>query len=333
MKAGSKVHKKLEMQVHEVVPVDVQTREDGWGLRIWNMIQGLRTLRATGLTRELEVWAQIDGQVVNGIIDELGYECPDPELQAGVDASLAEASDEVPADTQRVYLTDVKSRALRNRGTLPSGASLRPTQMQLMLYRHLLLTLCNSTIDDAVPVLARSRIDPHGQFSDQFISEISSLDFSFLPGNALDSGSNADDVPSSSGALASQQSAAHELSEHNTPLSLWSLMLQELAATFGPNPDSCLSPVLRAEFRAQGSGEFLGQRTFIHDEELLASYVEDKLGWWRGQREPRGVQVQEAFKCGICEFAEGCEWRLSKVREGVERMRMRDQAKGRRSVS
>src|ERR1700712_809658 len=38
MKQGSKVHQKLEDQVHTTVKVDIQTKEDAWGLRIWNVI-------------------------------------------------------------------------------------------------------------------------------------------------------------------------------------------------------------------------------------------------------------------------------------------------------
>ncbi|KAL9578657.1 MAG: hypothetical protein Q9212_005583 [Teloschistes hypoglaucus] len=81
MKRGSAVHKTLEEEVHRTIVVDIQTKEDAWGLRIWNIIQGLRTLRETGMTRELEVWGMFDGQVVNGVIDELSYTCPDPELE------------------------------------------------------------------------------------------------------------------------------------------------------------------------------------------------------------------------------------------------------------
>lgn len=78
MRQGTKVHKKLEDEVHTTVSVSIATKEDRWGLRIWNIVQGLRTLRETGRTRELEVWGVVDGEVVNGVIDELSYECPDP---------------------------------------------------------------------------------------------------------------------------------------------------------------------------------------------------------------------------------------------------------------
>ncbi|RMJ24488.1 hypothetical protein PHISP_04647 [Aspergillus sp. HF37] len=94
MKQGTTIHKGLEEEVHTTVPVEITTKEDAWALRIWNVVQGLRTLREFGTTRELEVWGLVDGELVTGVIDQLSYECPDPELEAsaaahyaGVDAS------------------------------------------------------------------------------------------------------------------------------------------------------------------------------------------------------------------------------------------------------
>lgn len=91
MKQGTAVHKVLEEEVHVTVPVDITTKEDGWALRIWNIIQGLRTLREYGMTRELEIWGCIDGEIVTGIIDQLSYICPDSELEASADAFYADA--------------------------------------------------------------------------------------------------------------------------------------------------------------------------------------------------------------------------------------------------
>ncbi len=76
MKQGTVVHKSLEDQVHKTVPITIQSKEDAWGLRIWNTIQGLRTLRDRGMTRELEIWGVVDGQVISGVIDELSYLAP-----------------------------------------------------------------------------------------------------------------------------------------------------------------------------------------------------------------------------------------------------------------
>lgn len=91
MMQGTAVHKVLEDEVHTTVPVDITTKEDGWALRIWNVIQGLRTLRTYGLTRELEVWGLVEGEIVTGIIDQLSYICPDPKLEASAAQHYADA--------------------------------------------------------------------------------------------------------------------------------------------------------------------------------------------------------------------------------------------------
>lgn len=90
MKKGSTIHKTLEDEVHTTVPVEITTKEDAMALRIWNIIQGLRSLREFGMTRELEIWGLVDGELVNGVIDQLSYECPDPELEATAAAHYAD---------------------------------------------------------------------------------------------------------------------------------------------------------------------------------------------------------------------------------------------------
>ncbi|KAL4996617.1 exonuclease V [Aspergillus recurvatus] len=92
MKKGSTIHKTLEDEIYTTVPVEVTTKEDALALRIWNIIQGLRTLREFGITRELEIWGLVDGELVNGVIDQLSYECPDTETEASAASHYAEAA-------------------------------------------------------------------------------------------------------------------------------------------------------------------------------------------------------------------------------------------------
>ncbi|KAL2411620.1 hypothetical protein ABEF92_005153 [Exophiala dermatitidis] len=106
MKQGTAVHQALEDEVHATVEVTVTKKEDSWGLRIWNVIQGLRTLRATGRTRELEVWGFIGGELVNGVIDELSYECPDPKLEK---QSLKHLLSSSKQDSERFLLPEYQA--------------------------------------------------------------------------------------------------------------------------------------------------------------------------------------------------------------------------------
>lgn len=330
MKQGTKVHKVLEAQVHQVVPVDVETREDGWALRIWNIIQGLRTLRETGMTRELEVWGVIDGQVINGVIDEVSYTCPDPELeealqkakrtpnQKTITESFASQSVNAsawltpPRPDRKVYLTDVKTRSVKS---LPKGASLRPMQMQLMLYHRLLTELATNKVSADV-VFNRYHLNTQTPLSDSFIAAIASLDDSFVQQT---------DRPSA--AFNDNPTAISELSQHNSLTQLWSLMITEFQQTI-PSADA-MGLVLAAEFRSQKDGAVIGSKSFAYDDEVHRAYVADGMRWWQGERAARGVEIEEAFKCGICEFAESCEWRIRKMEEATQRFRERRDARTR----
>ena len=336
MKQGTKVHEELESQVHEVVQVDVQSKEDGWGLRIWNIIQGLRTLRATGLTRELEVWGLIDGQVVNGIIDELSFECPDQNLEdATNEAEIAAAAAQTPDNqmtideffakrgksrnpwidfdpmddsVRKVYITDIKTRASK---FLPALSSMRPTRMQLMLYRRLLLSLATNNVPRET-VFARYQLDPVAPFSNMFVDAISSLDFNFV---------HDADLNEEAARFNGQEGSVFELQKHNSLTQLWDLMLREFAQTI-PTAEA-LGSVLQVEFRSQANGEILGHRIFRYDQDIMESYVDDEMKWWRGEREARGVDIEDAFKCRLCEFAESCDWRMQKIEDAVATSRKR----------
>ncbi|KAI9681622.1 MAG: hypothetical protein M1829_000819 [Trizodia sp. TS-e1964] len=324
MKRGSTVHKALEEQVHTTIAVATTTREDAWALRLWNVIQGLRTLRETGLTRELEVWGLIEGEVVVGIIDQLSFTCPDDELAAKEDA---EAAGEQAQDAggggggggeggQKLYLTDIKTRAAAN---VPHGASFRPTLLQLMLYHRLLTSL--PTLD--FPALfARYRLSPDSPFSDVLIAQVAALPgYGEICPSPPASPSSTEDfitVPTSPDALSL-------LLRHNTLAGLFPLLQRELRLTLPPGG---ISRVLAAEYHsAVAGGGVTGVKTFLYDARVLGRWLADAMRWWRGEREARGVEVAEAWKCRGCEFAEGCEWREGKVEEGLRRGRERMRAR------
>lgn len=330
MKAGSEIHKALEDEVHTVVPVQVKTKEDRFGLRIWNTIQGLRCLRETGLTRELEIWGVIEGQVINGVIDELSYTCPDPELEeqlelseveksggtlplgqlsieqafAKAGAATLESSPEVAwlrtlKHDRQVYIADVKTRGVRS---LPTGASLRPTWMQLMLYRRLLESLCLNTVD-AETVLTRYNLAPLERFSDVLMQELG--------------GTGGEDVQIPD-AYVSDALGLDDLRAHPNLLSLWSLMITEFQEAI-----ATVSNILRAEFRYSQTGRIIGNELTVYSSDTIDKYVKEEMEWWKGNREAKGVEIEEAFKCRVCDFADECSWRKTKIEEATEKHRLR----------
>ncbi|KAF2835030.1 hypothetical protein M501DRAFT_1026961 [Patellaria atrata CBS 101060] len=320
MKQGSRIHKVLEEQIHIAVPVDVQTKEDAWGLKFWNVIQGLRTLRATGITRELEIWGLVDGEVINGVIDELSFDGPEdfkeekPLLPDGYQMSLedwAKFQKPPPKSTRnsqgerQLYISDVKTRRSL---TLPNGSSLRPTIMQLMLYRKLFEDIALGRLNPS-SIFARYNLDPEANFSDEFIAQMGNLNFTL------------DDEPSQPGSsnLSIPGDTLSEILEHANLLSLWPLMIQEYSKTVsGP---ASISNTLRAEFRNSEDGSIIGSKIFRYDELSLYRYTEDTMDWWKGQRLAKGVDIEEAFKCRFCEFAEGCSWRIEQDDKAVQRAR------------
>jgi len=370
MKEGSSVHKVLEEQVRgEAVEVITVSPEDAFGLRIWNVIQGLRTLRVTGMTREVEVWGVIDGEVVNGVIDEINTRCPDEEheallLEQGEDgkghgknrkkttsveanqqtlssffktdrnASVLEDSspwigtleDERP---RTFYIIDVKTR--QSNSLPPDGAQLRPTHVQLMLYRRLLCSLAANDVPAEKVFQRYKNLDPHKIFSDEFIAAVSQLDFNFPDDATVDDEQEVH--------LGSTQDSVAELLAHNTLSSLWGYMIAEFARTI-PNPKpasskltaSSVSPLLVAEYRSARGGSLIGKKPMAYAGDALKAYVEDEMRWWRGERPTKGVDIEDAFKCRICEFAEGCSWRNEKIEEAVRKSRLRKEGRRRSEV-
>ncbi|KAF2477791.1 uncharacterized protein BDR25DRAFT_275194 [Lindgomyces ingoldianus] len=333
MKKGSEVHRVLEEQVHEIRWVQVKSKEDRFGLKIWNTIQGLRTLKETGLTRELEVWGIIGGQVVNGIIDEISYMCPDTDLEESPEKSKVEkAGGTLPLGRpsiaqgfnnsgnnpsawvgslkpeRLVYIADIKTRGGKS---VPARTSLRPTWMQLMLYRKLLEDLALNVVDGET-VFGRYGLDPLEPFTEVFMLEVGSL-------------GTLETIPEGKNAFGILQ--ASEIECHGNLSALWSLMISE----FGRSIDT-FSDVLRAEFRSSKTGELIGSEFTIYDASVIEKYTLEELSWWKGEREAKGVEIEEAYKCKVCDFAETCTWRKLKIQEATEKHRLRGTMKRKLAV-
>ncbi|GJC78182.1 exonuclease V [Colletotrichum liriopes] len=247
MKQGTKVHQALEDEVHTTVRVEIASKEDGFGLRIWNLVQGLRTLRDTGMTRELEVWGFVDGNLVNGVIDGLSYENPDPEFQEQLsqdseNQSQASITDYFPAKKQanipQIYLTDVKTRGSMKAPNSP--ALLRPAKVQLFLYQR-------------------------------FMSEMAANKLDYLRIFRADS----------------------------------------------------VGRLLAVEYRYRGDGSLIDSQVFPMDDRALNLYLDSTMEWWKADRSPRGVQIEEAYKCRMCEFVGDCTWRSAMDEERLQSTRQR----------
>ncbi|OHW94792.1 defects in morphology protein 1 [Colletotrichum incanum] len=335
MKQGTKVHQDLEDEVHTTVRVEIASKEDGFGLRIWNLIQGLRTLRETGMTRELEVWGFVDGNLVNGVIDGLSYENPDPEFQEQLsqesdNQNQASITDYFPAkkqaNTPQIYLTDVKTRGSMKAPNSP--VLLRPAKVQLFLYQRFMSEMAANKLD-YLRIFRRYGLDPDEPFSDSFIAQIGSLHDELFD---IDSSPDGDYVPSSSNTtkseaeadepLNSARASTPDLIKYRTLRELLPLLVSELKQTFPYGADS-VGRLLAVEYRYRGDGSLIDSQVFPMDDRALNLYLDSTMEWWKADRSPRGVQIEEAYKCRMCEFAGDCTWRSAMDEERLQSTRQR----------
>lgn len=70
--------------------------------------------------------------------------------------------------------------------------------------------------------------------------------------------------------------------------------------------------VLQLEYCHQGSSNVIGTVLVHFDESLLRAELQGYLEYWRGQREPKGVDIEEAWKCTSCVYEDICDWRKNR---------------------
>ncbi|KAF3936958.1 hypothetical protein ABW19_dt0207991 [Dactylella cylindrospora] len=364
MQAGTKIHRKMEEEVHTVVPVTVKTRQDKWGVRIWNMIQGMESLRTTGLTRELEVWGWIDGVFINGVIDEVTFtkyqhkqddeggsldklnnraEGKEISLSQNVTEAMvttaapteeapiappktpkkrgrprknppAESPESTPSkkqtmildfmtpspskprtDRKPAYILDLKTRFVPKIPE-PGSSQSKSVHLQLMLYRKLLNEMIKARAGSMVKKLcAQHNILENEPFSDHLIAEWAEL---------------------FEGSKAFGTDTFELVLEHNTLGKLYSFYHEKLKETI-----KTIAPDLTVVYRWQRNGEFLDSAGYQADDDMLEEHVDSVISWWKGKRATVGVEIEDAWKCKKCEFAEDCTWRLSKIEEAMQTMR------------
>lgn len=342
MRQGSKVHQALEDEVHRTVKIEIMTKEDGFGLKLWNLVQGLRTLRDTGLTRELEVWGTIDGTFVNGVIDSVSYDNPNPEFEEKLSSQESQVDHEQPRLTdyfppredkskgrkpRKAYIADVKTRGSMRPVT---NVLLRPAKIQLFLYYRFLADMAAGRLD-FFKLFRRYGLDADDTFSDAFIAQIGSLhdDIFVDPSMSIEeepqsSRQAPDGGPGSSWSTEPDSSQeGPDLLRYKTLRELVPLIQQELKLAFPEGEDS-LGHMLRVQYVHRSNGQEIDVHDFPVSKQAPNQYLDRYMSWWRGEREARGVKMEEAFKCRTCEFAGDCTWRQKMddemVRKAQEKM-------------
>lgn len=236
--SGSEIHKDLLLELVREISVDTATREDALYTMMLNVQTGLRQLKKEGITRELHIFGKVAGFPVSGIVDELSVK------------------------DDMAILLDHKTRL---KPTLPPPPSMKPTEVQVMLYRKLLDDLregCYS-FDEFV---SDNDIDGIGKISDGYKADLLSKGFRFT---------------------------------HDSPLRL----AKDVFKAFRKIPP--LSDYLLIRYIHQGTERHLGDRAVLYDPEYLGAKVEHASLFWSGGRKAKKVDFREKWKCSYCEYRGG----------------------------
>ncbi|KAL2267219.1 hypothetical protein VTJ83DRAFT_4496 [Remersonia thermophila] len=274
MKLGSTVHAMLEREVFTEVQVTISKKEEHFGLKLWNMIEGLRMLRDEGMTREFELWGMVDGNLVCGIIDGISSENPDQELEQSTLSSRA--SSQAPPNSQpyassgtanddegRFYITEIKTRTS---ATPPPAAQEKVAVTQVLLYHRFLSDLAAGSLN-FFDVFKRYGFNPDEPFSDAFMAQTGEIHDEILAAStdAAEDGplepalpADDDDGSSSGGEFVSAPSSPTQLSldlppprptpRYHNLRSLAALVRAELELTF-PRGGASIGSVASLEYR------------------------------------------------------------------------------------
>ncbi|XP_015222786.1 exonuclease V [Lepisosteus oculatus] len=248
VRAGASIHLARELEVHDVVPVSAQSREDRWALKFLNVLGMIPVLQAGSCVREMPVFGVLEGIFVMGVIDELHY-----------------------SHKGELVLNELKTRG---HNSLPGRAQDRSHRLQVGLYKLLYDGLVRGTLE-----------------REDFIRSLQ-----LQPGQLLGSG----------------------VMEHAQKLGLQVGTFGDLLDLLLMNLTYCELPtidVLRLEYCHQGSGTPIATREVPFDETQLRAELQQHLSYWTGQREARGVDIEEAWKCRYCSFVELCEWRKERLQQ------------------
>ncbi|CAK7265064.1 hypothetical protein SEPCBS57363_001391 [Sporothrix epigloea] len=354
MKAGTSLHKKLEDQVHTVVPVAVTTKEDLMAVRIFNMIQGLSTLREIGLTREFNLVGVLDTgagtdderyQVVNGVIDALSYEYPDLEdmgqenmghsnqkFLAGKSLhsrAIAQSFSATAAAANGSRITDYFASS--HPRSSPSESELDENEESYDSTRKIYVSDVKTRESLNLPSATAARPSRIQLFLyHRFLSDLAAGRLSF---SRVFKRLNVDPLqplsPSFLADLTTGEILGDDLVFTATNLDGFvDLLNAEVAKTFPKGADS-IGEVVAIEYRqrasnvhAQHHGRCLGTVVVPVDRPLLDRYLSNYLEWWRGLRPAAGVDIEDAgLKCRHCDFAVDCDWRMELDQERMDRAR------------
>ncbi|KAK9381415.1 exonuclease V [Kockiozyma suomiensis] len=227
-----------------------------------------------------------------------------PLTQETMDTIVTESSQSAewtppPEKPRQIRIADSKTRAYRS---FPNESQRKSTYFQLLLYRRLFQELTEGNFDFS-RVAAHLNLDMNAKLSDAFHNEV--LD------NEVVAVSFTREIE-----MGKKPEYVDNLLNMETLHDVWNLLSMKFQEFRGE-----LSDQLSVIYIWQKDAQVFGGVDFTYKEDDLNNYLFDMLSYWRGERDPKGVDVEEAYKCHGCQFKDRCAWRLTKIRESAERNR------------
>jgi exonuclease V len=235
--AGKEIHRDFLLELARETAVETETRDDAVFVLMLNVRNGLEQLMSEGMTRELYVFGRAAGFPVAGIVDELS-------IRDG-----------------RTIVLDHKTRL---RPTLPPPPSVKPTEVQVMLYRKLLEDLLE------------------GRYTYE--------DF------AMDAGL---DTPGEISPGLKEQLEAADIVIEDVSVERLARGVFEAFRRLPP-----LSDFLIVRYIHQATGDHIGDKAILYDAKFLAHKLSHASKFWEGQRKAARAGFRERWKCNYCEYKE-----------------------------
>ncbi|XP_067866612.1 exonuclease V [Heterodontus francisci] len=254
VKAGSSIHLARELEVHGIVPINVESREDSWAVKILNLLSMIQFLQAGERVRELPVFGEMEGIFLVGVIDELRYN-----------------------SNGELELCELKTRGQR---TYPSAAQRKSHHLQVSVYKLLFEAMMKGQLNKDT-ITHHLHLRTEHPFGSEVMVYAQNMGFTI-----------------------------------NTFGDLLDLMLLNLTYSEIPNVDT-----MKIEYCYQADASVIGTEVVCFEEEWIKSELKHYCSFWKGQREAKGVDIEEAWKCRSCDFGDICEWRKSKAEEAAQNNR------------
>ncbi|MCJ8740085.1 hypothetical protein PDJAM_G00054740 [Pangasius djambal] len=246
LQTGTSIHLARELEVHDVMPINIQTHEDAVAISLINMLHMIPSLESGQCVREFPVLGIVEGVYLKGIIDELSYN------QKG-----------------ELVLKELKTR---KHDSLPGAAQALGHRFQVGLYKLLFDALVRGEVKKE-HILEHLKLRASLALGTEVITHAANVGINVVTfGELLDA------------------------------------FLLTLSCSDLPCVD-----VLQLEYCHQGSSSFIGTVLVQFDESQLRAELRGFLEYWRGLREPKGVDIEEAWKCTSCPYEEICDWRKKQI--------------------